>query len=419
VPDDESLANSSGPERRFGLPDLPENVVETGIVSFFADVSSEMLYPLTPIFLTTILGAPVAVVGLIEGIAEAIASLVKPIAGRLSDRSGERVPFMLWGYSLAALGKPLIALAQTWPVVLVARSVDRLGKGIRTGPRDAFLADSCDESERGKAFGWHRALDTAGAVVGALVSLLLLWLTHGNLRLVIWLAFIPGMVSVLFITRLRDTPPACGPDDAPRPPPTQPAIPAEQTAEQPARAPLGTKFRWYLAAWGIFALGNSSDAFIILRAKSAGLGSTAVVLLYVLYNVVYAVASPRLGVLSDRLGRRRVLVGGLLVFAAVYAGFAMVASVWQLVVLFAVYGVYVAATEGVGKALAIDLAPDDARASAVGMLGLVVGVATLLASIMAGVLWTAVGPWAAFALGMAGALVAVGLLLAVPALRHV
>jgi MFS family permease len=387
-----------------GVARLPPNVVKTGLVSFFADISSEMLYPLTPILLTAVLGAPVAVVGLIEGVAEAIASLVKPVAGRLSDRAGKRVPYMVSGYSLSALGKPLIALAQTWPLVLVARGVDRLGKGVRTGARDAFIADSVDAKDRGRAFGWHRGFDTAGAVVGPLLSLLLLWLTRGNLRLVIWLAFIPGAVSVYFVSRLREVRRVDATQAGP--------------AEAGVHAPLGSRFRWYVGVWAVFAVSNSSDVFIILRAKNVGLSTTAVVLLYVLYNVVYAIASPRLGALSDRLGRRVLLFAGLVVFAAVYAGLAVASAAWQLVVLFAVYGLYMAATEGVGKALAVDLVPAGGRAAAVGVLGMVTGIATLLASVIAGVLWSAVGPWAAFAFGAVGAILAAGLLVSVPALRH-
>lgn len=392
-------------EGELGPAGLPPNVVKTGLVSFFADISSEMLYPLTPILLTAVLGAPVAVVGLIEGVAEAIASLVKPIAGRFSDRSGKRVPYMVWGYSLSTLGKPLIALAQAWPLVLVARSVDRLGKGVRTGARDAYIADSVDEADRGRAFGWHRALDTAGAVVGALLSLLLLWLTHDNLRLVVWLALIPGLISVYFVSRLREVP--------------SPSRPSRESVATDVTVPLGSEFRTYVGVWAVFAVVNSSDVFLILRAKNVGLNTTAVVLLYVLYNVVYALASPRLGALSDRIGRRFLLVAGLLVFAAVYVGFAVAISAWQLVVLFAVYGVYMAATEGVGKALAVDLVPQGGRAAAVGVLGMVTGVATLLASVIAGVLWSAVGPWAAFAYGATGALITAGLIIGVPELRRV
>jgi MFS family permease len=236
------------------------------------------------------------------------------------------------------------------------------------------------------------------------LSLLLLWLTRDNLRLVVWLAFIPGAVSVYFVSRLREVRRV----DA-----TQ-----AEPAEAEVHAPLGSRFRWYVGVWAVFAVSNSSDVFIILRAKDVGLSTTAVLLLYVLYNVVYAIASPRLGALSDRLGRRVLLFAGLVVFAAVYAGLAVASAAWQLVVLFAVYGLYMAATEGVGKALAVDLVPAGVRAAAVGVLGMVTGIATLLASVIAGVLWSTVGPWAAFAFGAVGAILAAGLLVVVPALRH-
>lgn len=392
-----------GTGRFAGLRRLPAAVRQTGIVSFFADVSSEMLYPLTPILLTSVLGAPVAIVGIVEGVAEAIASLVRPVAGKWSDRSGRRVPFMSWGYGLSALGKPLIAVARTWPLVLVARCVDRLGKGVRSGPRDAYLADAVDEADRGLAFGWHRAFDTSGAVVGALLSLLLLWLTRDNIRLVIWLAAIPGAVSVYFVSRLREQP-------------REPSVP--EAPEAATDTPFGGTFRWYLGAWGVFALANSSDVFLILKAKSIGLTTTSTVLLYVLYNVVYALASPRLGSLSDRVGRRPVLIGGLVIFALVYVGFAVAATWPLLVVLFAVYGLYVAATEGVGKALAVDLVPSGVRAAAIGAHGLVVGIATLFASSIAGLLWSLVGPRATFAYGAAGAIVCVLMMTLVPSLRR-
>lgn len=395
--------SDSPPRGLAGLRRLPPSVRRTGLVSFFADISSEMLYPLTPILLTTVLGAPVAVVGVIEGVAEAVSSLVRPLAGRLSDRRGRRVPFMAWGYGLSAIGKPLIALSSAWPFVLLARGVDRLGKGIRTGPRDAYLADAVDEADRGLAFGWHRALDTSGAVVGALLCLLLLWLTRGDIRLVIWLATLPAVGSVVLVLQLRD----------------HRAKPAEAgSAAWFETGALNKPFRWYLVAWGTFAVANSSDAFLILKARSVGLSTTSTVLLYVLYNVTYALTSPRLGSLSDRVGRRRVLIGGLVIFVAVYAGFA-VASTWQqLVALFGVYGLYVAATEGVGKAFAVDLVPADLRASAIGLHGLVVGVATLVASSVAGVLWSAVGPWATFSYGAAGAALCALMMLMSPVLRR-
>jgi MFS family permease len=366
---------------------LGPNVWRLGLVSFFADVSSEMVYPLTPLLLTSVLGAPVAVVGLIEGAAEATASLLKTVSGRLSDRSGRRRPFVLAGYSLSALAKPLIALAAGWPLVLVARVADRFGKGLRTSARDALLADSVEPGCLGRAFGWHRAMDTLGAVVGPFLALLLMWLAAGNLRLPFLLAFIPGAIGaglVLAVTERRR--------------PVARAVPSLS----PRALPQG--FRRYLLAWGAFSAANSSDVFLLLEARHLGSSTTHVVGLYALYNLVYAAASPVLGHLSDRLGRRRVMSWGLLVFAAVYVGFALAASPWQLWGLFAVYGLYTAATDGVGKALAVDLVPPAVRAGALGLLGTVTGLAGLAASVIAGALWSAVGPWAAFAYGAAGAL---------------
>ncbi len=370
------------------LRGLGPNVVRLGLVSFFADVSSEMVYPLIPIFLTATLHAPVAVVGLIEGCAEAVASVLKSVSGALSDRSRRRIPYIFSGYSMSAVAKPLMALAVGWPLVLVARVGDRFGKGLRTSPRDALIADSVVADQRGRAFGWHRAMDTMGAVVGPLVALALVWATNDNIRLILLLAFIPGLIGALLVLAVRDI------------------------AHTPVNAPAWLRwsampdgFRAYLVAWGVFALGNSSDVFLILRASQMGYGTPLVIGLYVLYNVVYALSSPSLGGLSDRIGRKRVMLGGLLVFALVYAGFALITSAWQLWILFAVYGLYVASTEGVGKALAVDLVPREVRGRALGVLGTLTGMATLIASAAAGLLWSAVGPSAAFAYGAAGALI--------------
>ena len=390
---------------------LTPNVLRLGVVSFFADVSSEMLYPLMPLFLTAVLGAPVAAVGLIEGAAEATASLLKTVSGRIADKTGRRVELVFGGYTLSALSKPLIALAHAWPVVLVARLLDRTGKGFRGSPRDAILADSVAPELCGAAFGWHRAMDTMGAVVGPLLALGLLSLMHGNLRNVIGLAAIPGIIGALLVLtivdpRRRKTGTAA---DAT-------AVIAEPAHSRPHLSALPRDFKRYLIAWLPFVLTNSSDVFIILRAKQMGFSTTAVVLVYTLYNLVYAGASVPLGHLSDRIGRRRVLVGGMLVFAAVYAGFSAARATWQIVALFAAYGIYIAATDGVGKAFVVDLVPRDVRATSIGLLGTVTGVATLGASATAGVLWDAVGPWAPFALGAAGALASAALFASMPGL---
>lgn len=367
---------------------LTPNVIRLGLVSFFADVSSEMLYPLVPIFLTAVLGAPLAIVGIIEGAAEATASLLRTISGRVSDLSGRRRPYILVGYTLSAVAKPLLALATGWPVVLLARVSDRFGKGVRTSPRDALLADSVSAKYRGRAFGWHRAMDTAGAVVGPFLALVLLTLVHEQLSLIFLLAFIPAIIGASLVLLVR-----------------------EQRQQVPTAVPrlhfrsLPPIFRGYLLAWSAFAITNSSDVFLILRAKQLGVSTTLAVVLYAFYNLVYALTSPYLGQLSDRLGRRKVLMGGLIVFAMVYAGFSMVPDTAWLWGLFAIYGLYMAATDGVGKAFAVDLVPSSIRASAIGILGTFTGIATLLASSVAGLLWQFIGPWAAFAYGALGALI--------------
>jgi MFS family permease len=393
---DEKLAE---PAYHSGLwAGLSRNVIRMGWVSFLADISSEMLYPLVPIFLTTILGAPASVVGLIEGLAEAVASLLKTVSGRWSDRIGRKRIFVFLGYTLSALAKPLIGIATGWPLVLTARVTDRFGKGLRTSPRDALLADSASATMRGKAFGWHRAMDTMGAVLGPLLALLLVSVTSGDLRLVFLLAFIPGILGALLVLTLREK------RRAPQ------ATPSLKVAYQS----LPVSFRRYLWAWAIFSVANSSDVFLILRAQQVDFSTILTVLVYTFYNLVYALGSPILGQLSDRLGRQKVLVAGLLIFALVYLGFAGIGASWQLWPLFGVYGLYIAATDGVGKALAVDLVPVNIRATAIGFLGTVTGVATLIASSVAGLLCSGIGHGAAFAYGAAGALVGAVLLARLP-----
>ena len=390
---------------------LSPNVLRLGLVSFFADISSEMLYPLMPLFLTVTLGAPASVVGVIEGAAEAIASLLKTLSGRIADRTGRRVELAFGGYLLSALSKPLIALARSWPLVLVARLFDRTGKGFRGAPRDAIIADSTEPDVRGAAFGWHRAMDTFGAVVGPLVALGLLSLLSGDIRKVIMLAAIPGVIGAVLVLTVSD------------PGRRRRKVAAEERESTPRESgrlrwsQLPGSFRQYLYAWLPFVLVNSSDVFLILRAEQLGFSTSAVVLVYTAYNLVYALASVPLGRLSDRLGRRQVLIGGMVVFSLVYVGFSFASSPWQIVVLFAVYGLYIAATDGVGKALAVDLVPRELWATSVGILGTLTGLATLLASTVAGVLWDTVGPQAPFVFGAVGAFVSAVLFSSLPALR--
>lgn len=372
---------------------LNRNVWTLGLVSLFNDTASEMLYPLVPIFLTGALRVPMGIVGLIEGAAEATASVLKAYSGYLSDKWRKRRALVFVGYACAAVSKPLLAAAFAWPLVLFSRLVDRFGKGVRTSARDALLADSSTPETRGKVFGFHRALDTAGAVVGPLLALALLHLFDERLRLIFALAFLPALLAALLVLRVAEKAPAA------------PAVPPSFRL-----GAFGRDFRVFLFVSAVFALGNSSDVFLILRAKDLGFTTAAAVLAYVLYNAVYALASYPAGAVSDWLGQRNVFVGGLGVFALVYLGFAGASQGWQVWALFGVYGLYTALTEGVGKALAANLAGAEQRATALGLYHAVTGIMTLLASSVAGLLWSAFGPAATFGYGAALALLAAGLL---------
>ena len=377
-------ATSQG--KRSAFAGLGRNVIILGFVSLFTDISSEMLYPVIPIFLTTVLHAPMSVVGLIEGVAESTASLLKILFGWLSDRLTRRKPFVIAGYALSAVSKPLLALAGSWHLVLGSRMVDRLGKGIRTSPRDALIASSCDADSRGRAFGLHRAMDTTGAVIGPVLAVVLLSTLGYSYRSLFLLAFIPAVLGVGALLFVRET--------------ARAAAPATADAALPH---TGRRFDpdllKFLAAYAIFALGNSSDVFLLLRAKDIGLSTNGVLMTYVFYNAVYAMAATPAGWLSDKLSRTALLVGGLSVFSVVYVGFALATETWMIWPLFAFYGFYGAATEGVSKALVADLSHDTSRGTAMGLMHTVTGILALVASIAAGQLWSRAGPAAPFFYG--------------------
>ena len=382
------------PRRRFaGLRALDPNVRSLGLVSFLADLSSEIAYPLFPIFVTSVLGLPVALLGLIEGIAEATASITKYPFGQAADYTGRRRPFVLAGYALGGLGKLVIALAAGWPLALAGRFTDRLGKGMRTAPRDDLIAANTRPEQQGLAFGLHRSMDTLGAVLGPLVALALVQ-AHVSLRWIFAIAVVPGLLSVLAIALL-----------------------VREHREQPRRdafhlaVPASPAFRWLLAGSLLFAVGNSSDMFILLKAKDVGMTTAAVILLYVLYNVTYSAASLPLGGLSDRVGQYPLVIAGYCVFGVVYLGLAGAGSGLALAGLFAVYGLYIAATEGTSKALIGRAVPTGERASALGLYYTATGLASFAASTVGGVLWSAAGPWATFAFGAAAALAAATLML--------
>jgi len=374
---------------------LPENVRTLSWVSFANDLASELLYPILPLFLTVTLGAPAAVLGLVEGIAEGAAVGLRGAAGWLSDRwGGRRVAWIRSGYALTAASRPLLAAAPAWGWVLGARLVDKAGKAARTAPRDALIRASTPPNVVGSAFGYHRAFDTAGAVGGPLVAVGLLAL-GASLRSVLWVAAAVGGLTLVLLVRIREAPRAEGPTE---------------TVEHAERLPRA--FWVVLSVWVVFSLGNSSDVFVLLRAQDLGLSVTLVVLAYAIYNVVYSGLSWPLGALSDRVPRTWVLGAGLATFALVYAGLAVApgsGAVWPLL---AVYGAYVAATEGVARAWVADHAPPRALGTAFGVFSAATGAALLVASVTAGVLWSTVGPSAPFWFGAGAATAALVLLVA-------
>ncbi|MDQ1520269.1 MAG: hypothetical protein QOI55_1342 [Actinomycetota bacterium] len=353
---------------------LPHNVIVLSWVSFFQDAASEMLYPVIPLFLTGTLGAPVAVVGLIEGLAEGTASVMKAVSGRLADRRARR-PMIGAGYGLSSVAKLLIGFAFAWPMVLIARVVDRFGKGIRTSPRDALIAAETDDTNRGRAFGFHRAADTSGAVVGPLIGLALYELLDHRIRPLFFVAFVPAAISVALIAFVREHPPA------PRRTDVGPSI-----AERPyAGLPRGY---WRVVGFlTLFGLVNFSDALLILRAKALGLGFVGVVGAYVLYNVAYAGLSYPAGVVSDRAPRRWVFAAGMVVFAIAYTGLGIVTTQAWVWLLLPVYGGYTALTDGVGKAWIADLLPASTAGTGLGLYQGISGGAALVAGVWAGLAW--------------------------------
>lgn len=378
--------------------DSRRSVVALGWVSFLTDVSSEMIYPLLPAFLTKSLRAGPAAIGLIEGVAEATASLAKVGSGIWSDRLARRKPLVVAGYLLAAIVRPLVAFARVWTTVLAIRFADRLGKGIRTSPRDALIADLVPVGRRARAFGLQRAMDNAGALVGPLLAALLLKLAFEQ-RTVFLLAAVPGFAAVLvLLLAVPDVPRGddCR-DDTPPPvlPPTGDAAPS-----------LPPRFWRVLAVFGLFTLANSTDAFLLLRAEQAGVAVWQLPLLWAFFHAVKAATAVPGGAVADRVGRVPAIALGWLVYAVSYAGFALVSGPSAVWALFALYGVFSGLTEGAERALVADLVPERLRGRAFGFFHGVIGIAALPASLLFGLAWKAFGPRAAFFAGAAIALAA-------------
>ena len=382
-------------------PRLSRNIFALGAVSFLTDVATEMTYPLLPLFLATVLGASATYVGTIEGAAESMAALLKLAGGWWSDRVSRRKPLVLIGYALASAVRPLIGLAQSAVQVLGIRLTDRVGKGIRTSPRDALIADSVDPSIRGRAFGFHNAADNLGAVLGPLLAFAFLRWAGLPLRTVFLLTAIPGALAVLtLIFGVREVPKTA---------------PEKRVGGADLKAPLGGRFWAYLGVLLLFTLGNSTDAFLLLRAGQLGVATALIPILWALLNLVKAVANTPGGILSDRIGRKPLIAAGWLVYAAVYFLFGCAGQAWQAWALFAVYGLYFGLTEGVEKALVADLVPADRRGAAFGWYNLAIGIGALPASLLFGALWDRWGSAAAFDFGALLALAAaLGALVVVP-----
>jgi MFS family permease len=370
-----------------------------GLTSLFTDAATEAIYPLLPLFVTRVLGGSAVSLGLIEGAADALSSVLKIVAGRVSDRTRRRKPFVLAGYVIASASRPLIALAAAWQHVFAVRLVDRIGKGLRGAPRDAMLGALAPDGERGRVFGFHRAMDHAGAVVGPLAAAAFLWWFPGEYRLLFALTIVPGALAVATILWV------------PEPPSVLPV--AQRTGPPAALPPPLKRFLFVLA---LFTLGNSADAFLLLRLSDAGLDAMYLPLAWAAIHVVKSSLSTSGGALSDRIGRRRMIIAGWLLYAVVYAGFAVAESLGALLAWFLIYGVHFAMVEGSEKALVADLTPKAFQGTAFGWYNGILGIGALAASVLFGALWEGVGPPAAFFTG-SGLAIAAALLLAVDGRR--
>ncbi len=377
---------------RTGLRALPRNVWVVTATSFLTDISSEMVFNLLPLFLANVLGVKTNVIGLIEGVAETTASLLKVFSGWLSDRLRQRKNLTVLGYSLSTLMKPLLYFVTSWPGVLVVRFADRVGKGIRTAPRDALIADSIEPRHRGLAFGLHRAGDTLGAMVGLIIALVVVLGTQSGavtlsreaFQTIVLISIVPAALAVLVL--------ALGARD----------VPVTATSARPPELSLRgmpPAFRRFLLIVTLFTLGNSADAFLILRAQERGLSVAGVLGMLVTFNLVYALISGPAGALSDRVGRRRLILIGWTAYSLIYLGFALMTEAWQAWALYALYGLYYGTFEGAAKAYVADLVPAEQRGTAYGVYNAAVGLMALPASVIAGVLWQGVGGWAGFGAG--------------------
>ena len=372
------------------------NIIILGITSLMTDISSEMIYPLLPIFLVTTLGASTALLGFIEGVAESLASLLKVFSGYFSDKFKARKPLTILGYATSSFGKIFLIIAKSWGYVLAGRIVDRFGKGIRTAPRDALIAESAGKGARGAAFGLHRAMDTAGAIIGVIAAYILLTRFKGNIRSIFLWSLIPAFLGVSFLFLAREKK-------------------AQETASKKERpklrwSALDKRLKLFLIFTFLFTLGNSSNQFLLLRANNLGGSVPQVILFYLVYNIVYGLVSYPASYLSDKIGRKKLLVLGYFFYGLVYLCFAVNTTLANLWVLFGLYGLYIGFTEGVEKAFISDIAPEHLRATTIGLHATLVGIGLFPASLLAGLLWKFFGASAPFYFGgIVGVVSSIGL----------
>ncbi len=370
------------------LKDLPRNIWAVSLTSFFMDISSEMVINILPLFLSNVLGVKTNIIGLIEGVAEATASLLKMISGWLSDRLKTRKWLAVLGYGISALAKPFFYFANTWGAIAAIRWADRVGKGVRTAPRDALVADSVEEKQRGLAFGFHRAADTFGAVLGLAVAALIVWLTQRSsgiltvdtFKLIVLLSLVPAVLAVLsLIIGTKD-------------------VKTSNTHALPkiSLKALGKDFMIFMLIVSLFDIGNSSDAFLTLRAQERGVSVLGILIMLIAFNLVYTLISTPAGILSDRVGRKKMIIGGWVVYAVVYLGFGLAQTTWHIYVLYILYGFYYGLTYGTTKAMVADIVPVELRGTAYGTYNGILGILDFPASLLAGILWQGMGKWGGF-----------------------
>ncbi|HUM63844.1 MAG TPA: MFS transporter [Anaerolineaceae bacterium] len=382
---EEEIKNVNEP---ISMKTLPRNVWAVGFTSFFMDISSEMVLNILPLFLANVLGVETSIIGLIDGVAEATASILKQFSGWLSDRLGGRKWLAVVGYAFSAFSKPFFYFANSWGLVAGVRWADRVGKGIRTAPRDALVADSTTPKTRGLAFGFNRAMDKAGAFLGLLLAALVVWLTQSTtisltrstFQTIVLVSLLPAFLAVILL--------AVGTKDV--------AVKGQRQVPKFSLSKMGKPYTTFLVIISIFTLGNSSDSFLVLRAQNLGISVIGILVMLAVYNLVISLVATPAGSLSDHIGRRKLIIGGWLVYAAIYFGFALAHSAWHVWALYIAYGLYFGLSFGTANAMVADLVPENLRGTAYGTYHAVIGLLAFPSSFIAGILWQGIGSWQGF-----------------------